>query len=69
MRIEAEISDSTHLVLKRPLAIPAGSRVVLELIDSEGVTERTEMVAASMGLLERAYGPEEPDYSQAGEPL
>ena len=69
MRIEAEISDSTHLVLRRPLAMPAGSLVVLELIDPGGDTDREEMVAASVALLARAYGPDEPDYSQAGEPL
>jgi hypothetical protein len=69
MRIEAEISDATHLVLRRPLAMPAGSRVTLELIDAECVTEQEEMLVASAALLERAYGPEEPDYSEAGEPL
>jgi hypothetical protein len=69
MRVEAEISDSTHLVLRRPLAMPVGSRVVLEIVDPEGDTERKEMLLASGALLERAYGADEPDYSDQGQPL
>ena len=69
MRVEAEISDSTHLVLRRPLAMPVGSRVVLEIVDPQSYTEREEMLFASGSLLERAYGTDEPDYSDQGQPL
>ncbi len=69
MRIEAEIKDPTHLVLRQPLALPVGHRVVVEIIDNEMDTERDEFLAASAALLERAYGSDEPDYSEAGEPL
>ena len=69
MRIEAEISDATHLVLREPLAIPAGRRVLVEIIEDERDGEREEFLVASAALLERAYGPDEPDYSEAGEPL
>ena len=69
MKIEAEITDPTHLVLRQPLAIPAGRRVVVEVLEAEGNAEREEFLSASAALLERAYGPGEPDYSEAGEPL
>ncbi len=68
MKIEAEIKDSTHLVLRRPLALPAGRRVFVEVIEEEDA-ERGEFLAASAALLERAYDSDEPDYSEAGEPL
>ena len=69
MRIEAEIKDATHLELRQPLALPAGSRVLVEVVDDELDTERGELLVASSSLLERAYGPDEPDYSEAGEAL
>lgn len=69
MRIEAEIKDATHLVLRQPLALPAGRRVVVEVIENEMDAERGEFLAASAALLERAYGSDEPDYSEDGETL
>ena len=49
--------------------MPVGSRVVLEIVDPQGYTEREEMLVASGSLLERAYGADEPDYSDQGQPL
>ncbi len=49
--------------------MPVGSRVVLEIVDPEEDTERKEMLLASGALLERAYGTDEPDYSDQGQPL
>ena len=69
MRIEAEIEDATHLVLRQPLALPVGRRVLVEVVEDEGDTERGGLLVASSALLERAYGPDEPDYSEVGEAL
>ncbi|MCB1237133.1 MAG: hypothetical protein KDM91_18850 [Verrucomicrobiae bacterium] len=69
MKVEAEISDSTHLVLRQPLAIPAGRRVLVEIIEDDSDLDRGEYLSASAALLERAFGPDEPDYSEAGEAL
>lgn len=69
MRIEAELEDPTHLLLQRPLDMPVGSKVVLELLTPAAAAERDQFLAASAALLERAYGDGEPDYSESGEPL
>ncbi len=69
MRVEAEIEDSTHLILQKPLNLPVGSKVVLEVLPPEAALERDGFLAASAALLERAYRENEPDYSDAGEPL
>ena len=66
MQILAEIEDATHLKLKEPLDAEVGSVVVLEIV---GTSERDEFLACSAALLERAYGDDEPDYSDAGTPL
>ena len=34
MTFEAELSDATHLVLSQPLSMPAGTKVVLEIIET-----------------------------------
>jgi len=41
----------------------------VEVIEDVRDVERVEFLAASAALLERAYGPDEPDYSEAGEVL
>jgi len=64
MKVEAEVADPTHLVLMKPLEVPAGSRVWLEI--GAEVPEHEEWLAVSGASLERAYGSEEPDYSRAG---
>jgi hypothetical protein len=49
--------------------MPVGSKVVLELLTPEAAIERDDFLTASAALLERAYGEDEPDYSEAGESL
>ena len=49
------------------MATPAGRRVVVEGIEDDG--EREEFLAASSAFLERAFGPDEPDYTESGEAL
>ena len=65
MTIEAEISDSTHLKLLQPIEGQTGDRLTLKIID----LEREEFLEASAAELERAYGDDEPDYSEAGVPI
>ena len=69
MRIEAEVRDATHLILKKPLGMPAGSRVVLDIFESGHGGENEDWAKLSLTMLERAYGLDEPDYSSAGQPL
>jgi len=66
MPIEAEIEDPTHLRLKRPLDAKVGSVIILEIIEP---SEPDTFSAGAAALLERAYGEDEPDYSQTGEPI
>jgi hypothetical protein len=66
MAIEAEVEDPTHLRLKRPLDAQVGSIIVLKIV---APTEPDVFSAGAAALLERAYGEDEPDYSQAGEPI
>ena len=69
MRMEAEVSDATHLVLKKPLGMPAGSRVVLDIFESGDAGENKDWAKLSLSMLERAYGLDEPYYSSAGQAL
>ena len=62
MQIVAEIEDSTHLKLAQPLEMVAGTRIVIDIVD----TERDDFMAGASALLERAFGDDEPDYSEAG---
>lgn len=69
MHMTAGVEDSTHLVLSEPLPMPRGSIVAVDVHESALVAERADWVAASGALLEEAYGPNEPDYSECGERL
>jgi hypothetical protein len=69
MRMEAEVSDATHLVLKKPLGMPAGSRVVLDIFESGDAGENKDWAKLSLSMLERAYVLDEPDYSGAGQAI
>ncbi len=60
------IEDPTHLRLKQPLDAEVGSVVILEIV---GDSERDDFLTGSAILLERAYGDDEPDYSDAGTPI
>lgn len=69
VRIEAQVTDDQQLLLKSPVPLRAGSRVILEIHPIPGDEEHRFWSAASASLLERGYGPDEPDYSNAGSPL
>jgi hypothetical protein len=69
MHMTARVEDSTHLVLSEPLPMPRGSIVAVDVRESSMVAEHADWVAASGALLEAAYGPDEPDYSECGERL
>jgi|SanBayMetagenome_1026888.scaffolds.fasta_scaffold13726_2 hypothetical protein len=69
MHMTARVEDPTHLVLSEPLLMPRGSIVAVDVHESALVAEHADWVAASGSLLESAYGPNEPDYSECGERL
>jgi hypothetical protein len=48
-----------------PLVIPPGSDLVLTVFPPEGAAESKSWGALAAGGLTRAYGPDEPDYSEA----
>jgi len=61
--IEAILDDPTHLTLRCPVNLPIGSalRVVLSTQDDD----REVFLQASAALLGQAYGPDEPEYTEA----
>ena len=67
MRVHAEVTDATHLTLCQPMTLPTGTFVVVEIVAAD--SDRETFLDASASLLERAYGDDEPDYSQAGDAL
>ena len=67
--MEAEVKDATHLILKKPLGMLAGSRVVLDIFESGDTEENKDWARLSLSMLERAYGLDEPAYSSAGQAL
>ena len=61
--VEAQVLDSRHLKLKKPIKIAPGSTVIITIESAEGVADYQEWyLLSSQGLLE-AYGEDEPDYS------
>lgn len=66
MQVQATIEDPTHLKLVQPLDAEVGSVVILEIVEDAG---RNEFLTGSAALLERAYGDDEPDYSDSGTPI
>jgi len=46
-----------------------GSIMAVDVHESALVAEHADWIAASGALLEAAYGPNEPDYSECGERL
>jgi len=66
MSIQAEIEDSTHLKLQKPLDAKVGSVITLEIVEP---TKPDNVEAEATALLERAYSGDEPDYSEAGESI
>ena len=61
--VEAQVIDSSHLKLKRPIKIAPGSRVMITIESAEGVAEDQKWYLLSSQGLEEAYGEAEPDYS------
>ena len=61
--VEAQVIDSRHLKLKRPIGIAPGSTVMITIEPAEGVAENQEWYLLSAQSLEKAYGEDEPDYS------
>jgi hypothetical protein len=61
--LEAQVIDSHHLKLKRPIKIAPGSTVVITIEPAGGVAEEQEWYVLSAQSLAEAYGTDEPDYS------
>jgi hypothetical protein len=62
-QLEAQVIDSRHLRLKKPIKIAPGSRVMVTIETAEGVSEEQEWYLLSSQGLAEAYGNNEPDYS------
>ncbi len=60
--VEAQVIDSRHLKLKKPIKIAPGSTVMITIESAEGVAEDQEWYMLSSQSLEEAYGKDEPDY-------
>ena len=61
--VEAQVIDSHHLKLKRPIKIAPGSTVLVTIEPAEGAAEDQEWYLISSQGLEEAYSENEPDYS------
>ena len=61
--IEAQVIDSRHLKLKKPIKIAPGSTVMITIEPAEGVAEDREWYLLSSQGLEEAYSEDEPEYS------
>jgi hypothetical protein len=60
--VEAQVIDSRHLKLKRPIKIAPGSTVMVTIEPAKGISEESEWYLLSLRGLEEAYGEDEPDY-------
>ena len=60
--IEAQVIDSRHLKLKKPIKMASGSKVMITIESVEGVAEDLEWYFIASQGLEGAYGENEPDY-------
>ena len=61
--VEAQVIDSRHLKLKKPIQIPPGSEVMITIEPAEAIAEDQAWYTLSAGGLQAAYGMDEPDYS------
>ena len=61
--VEAQVFDSRHLKLKKPIKITQGSTVMITIEPAEGIAEEQEWYLLSSQGLEEAYSEGEPDYS------
>lgn len=60
--VEAQLIDSRHLKLKKPIKIAPGSTVMITIEPADAVAEDQEWYLLSSRGLEEAYSEEEPDY-------
>lgn len=60
--VEAQVIDSRHLKLKKPIKIAPGSTIRITIEPAEGVAEEQGWYLLSSQALEEAYGDDEPDY-------
>lgn len=67
MQFHARIINPTHLELDYASPFPPGTRVVVEFVSSDA--DLDEFAEASLLLLDRAYGDDEPNYSDTGIPI
>ena len=61
--VQAQVIDSRHLKLKKPIQIPPGSEVMITIEPAEAIAEDQAWYTLSAGGLQAAYGENEPDYS------
>lgn len=61
--VEAQVIDSRHLKLKKPIKIAPGSTVMITIEPAEGVAEEQKWYLLSSQSLEEAYSEDEPNYS------
>jgi hypothetical protein len=59
--VEAQVIDSLHLKLKKPIKITPGSTVMVTIEPAEGVAEEQEWYLLSSQSLEEANSENEPD--------
>lgn len=60
--VEAQVIDSRHLKLKKPIKIAPGSTVMITIDIPEGVAEDQEWYFLSSQGFEEAFSETEPDY-------
>jgi hypothetical protein len=63
LSVEAQVIDSRHLKLKKPIKIAPGSTVLITIETAEGVAEEQEWYLLSLQNLKDAYDETDPDYS------
>jgi hypothetical protein len=61
--MKAQVIDSRHLELKRPINNAPGSTMMITIEHDKDVAEGREWYLLSSRSLEEAYGESEPDYS------
>ena len=61
--VEAQVIDSRHLKLKKPIQIPPGSKVMITIEPAMAIAEDQAWYTLSVVGLQSAYGENEPDYS------
>ena len=61
--VEAQVIDSCHLKLKKPIKIAPGSTVMITIEPADVIAEDQEWYLLSSRSLEEAYSENEPDYS------